>query len=177
MEEGARLLLMGVVIPLWIAAGLADWWCHRRTRIESTSGLPENVFHWILFGEAGVLMLATALLEVNAGVLLLVFAAFLAHEATTFVELGYTVPRREVRPFEQMVHSFMEILPLVLLALLAASHWDQARALFGLVAADFRLRFKLEPWPPTYLLGGAAAVGLFNIFPLAEESLRCLRHK
>lgn len=177
MEAAAQLLLMAVVVPLWIAAGLADWWCHRRTRIESSSGLPENVFHWILFGEAGVLMLATALLEVNAGVLMLVFAAFLAHEATTFMELAYTVPRREVRPFEQMVHSFMELLPLVVLALLAASQWDQALALFGAGAPDFSLQPKLEPWPPPYLLGAATAAGLFNVLPLAEEALRCLSRK
>ena len=160
MEAAAQLLLMAVVVPLWIAAGLADWWCHRRTRIESSSGLPENVFHWILFGEAAVLML--------------VFAAFLAHEATTFMELAYTVPRREVRPFEQMVHSFMELLPLVVLALLAASQWDQALALFGVGAPDFSLQPKLEPWPPAYLLGACIAAGLFNILPLAEEALRCL---
>jgi hypothetical protein len=177
MDEGARLLLMGAVIPLWIAAGLADWWCHRRSRIESSSGLPENVFHWILFGEAGVLMLATALLEVNGGVLLLVFAAFLAHEATTYLELAYTVPRRDVRPLEQMIHSFMELLPLVILALLAAMHWDQVRALFEAGTADFGLRTKDKPWPVGYLIATAAAVFLFNLLPMAEESLRCLRER
>jgi hypothetical protein len=174
-EDAARLLLMFAVVPVWIAAGLVDWWCHRRTAIERTSGLPENLFHWLLFAQAGVALLAVGLLEINAAVLLLVFAAFLAHEATTFVELRYTVPRREVRPFEQMVHSFMEILPLLVLALLAVMAWDEVRALFGAGEPDLALRAKSDPWPAGYLLAIAGAVLAFNIVPLAEEGLRCLR--
>jgi hypothetical protein len=174
-EDAARLLLMYAVVPAWIVAGLVDWWCHRRTGIERTSGLPENLFHWVLFGEAGLALVAVGLLEINAAILLLVFAAFLAHEATTFVELRYTVPLRDVRPFEQMVHSFMEILPLIVLALLAVMAWDQVLALFGAGTADFALRPKAEPWPAGYLLGIAGAVLAFNVLPLAGEGLRCLR--
>jgi hypothetical protein len=174
MPEAARLLLMYGVVPLWIVAGLLDWWCHRRTRIESTSGLKENLFHWVLFGQAGLALAAAALLEANAAVLLLVAAAFLAHELTTYVELRYTVPRRPVLPFEQMVHSFMELLPLVLLVLLAVIAWDGAGGGRGLVPA---LAFKAQPWPAGYLLAVVAAAGLFNVLPLAEECRRCLRSR
>jgi hypothetical protein len=175
LEDGAELLLMAVVIPLWIAAGLVDWWCHRRTAIERTAGGTENVFHWILLGEAGIALVAVALLEVDAAVLLLVFAAFLAHEITTFIELRYVVPLREVRPLEQMVHSFMEILPLLVLALLAVMRWDQVLALFGAGAPDFDLLAKAQPWPPAYLAGMGLAVLVFNVLPMAEEGLRCWR--
>ena len=177
MRHAAELLLMAAVVPLWIAAGLADWWCHRRTRIERTSGLRENLFHWLLLAEAGVALLAAALLEITAGVLLVALAAFLAHEVTTYVELRYTVPKREVRPGEQMVHSFMEILPLLLLALLAVIGWEQVQALLGSGDADFGLRPKAQPWPPGYLLGAAAAVAAFNVLPMAEEGWRCLRFR
>jgi hypothetical protein len=176
-EEAARLLLMFAVVPLWIAAGLADWWCHRRTRIEATSGLAENAFHWLLLAEGGVVLLAAALLEINAFVLVLAAAMFLAHEATTFVELRYTVPRRDVRPLEQMVHSFMEILPLALLLLLAVLSWEQAAALAGRGEADFGVRLKAQPWPAAYLAGMAAAVALCNLLPMAEETARCLRSR
>ena len=174
--DAAELLLMWAVIPLWILAGLADWWCHRRTAIEGTSGLSENAFHWVLLTEGGIALLAVALLEMNAAVLMLVFAAFLAHEATTFVELHYTVPRRVVGPFEQMVHSFMEILPLLVLALLAVMQWEQVLALFDAGGApDFTLRPKERPWPPAYLAGMAVAVLALNVVPMAEEGLRCWR--
>jgi len=111
MAPAAALLLIVVVFPLWIAAGLADWACHRATRIESTSGLTENLLHWVLLAQAGVAVLAMALLHINAAVLLIVLAAFMLHELTVWLELRYTVPRREVRPIEQMVHSFEELLP------------------------------------------------------------------
>lgn len=166
---------MVAVIPLWIAAGLADWWCHRRTAIEHTSGLPENAFHWLLLAEGGVALLAVALLEPDGAVLLLVFAAFLAHEVTTFVELRYTVPLRAVRPGEQMVHSFMELLPLLILALLAMIRWDQVLAFFDGGEPDLSLQLKYTPWPATYLAGAALAVLLFNVLPMLEESLRCAR--
>ena len=113
MDDAPRLLLMYVVYPVWVAAGFADWICHRRTRIESTSGIRESLFHWLLLAEIGGAMLAVALLEVNAGILLLVFATFLGHELTTWIELQFVSPLREVTPTEQMIHSFLEILPLL----------------------------------------------------------------
>jgi hypothetical protein len=175
MEDAARWLLMAVVIPLWVLAGLADWWCHRRTDIAHTSGWIENVFHWVLLAEAGIGLLAVALLEIDAAVLMLVFASFLAHEITTFIELRYTVPLREVRPGEQMVHSFMEILPLLLLALAAVIGWDQVLALFDEDVPDFALLPKAQPWPASYLAGVGIAVLLLNVLPMAEEGWRCVR--
>jgi len=158
-QDVARLALMAGVVPLWIAAGLVDWACHRRTAIERTSGWKENAFHWLLLAEGGVALVATALLEPGAALLGIVLGAFVAHELTTYVELRYTAPRREIRPFEQMVHSFMELLPLALLALV------------GVLAAGPPAR----PWPPAYLAGVAVAVVLLNVLPMAEESWRCLR--
>ena len=175
MEDAARLLLMAVVIPLWIAAGLADWACHRATAIERTSGVVENAFHWVLLAEGGVGLLAVALLEPTAGVMLVVFASWLAHEVTTWIELRDTVPRREVRPVEQMIHSFMEILPLVMLVLLAAMRWEQVAALFGQGTPDLGLRWKERPWPAGYLAAAGAAVLVLNVAPRGAEGVRGVR--
>lgn len=175
MAEAARAILMYGVFPLWIAAGLLDWLCHRRTGIERTSGLKENLLHLLMMAEVGIGMLAVALLEINAAVLLLVLAVFVVHELTVYWDLRYSVPLRRVGPFEQMVHSFLEILPLLSLALLAALQWDQARALLGAgpAPADFSLRAKVEPLPAAYLAGGLAAAVLLNAVPLLEETWRC----
>jgi len=175
MGEPVRMLLMAVVLPLWIAAGFADWACHRATHIAATSGLRENLLHWLMFVQMGVAVLAFTLLQVNALVLLVVLGAFVLHEATVWWDLRYTVPRREVRPVEQMVHSLQEVLPLTALLLLAADHWDQALALVGRGQPDWALRWKEQPWPLPVLLGGAAAVALLNVLPLAQETLACLR--
>ncbi len=50
-------------MPLWLGAGLADWYLHRRTRIEETSGSRESAIHTLLaaVGSAGVLPYAEEL--------------------------------------------------------------------------------------------------------------------
>lgn len=107
--------------------------------------------------------------------MLLAFAGFLAHELTSYLELRYTVARREIRPVEQMVHSFMELLPLAILALLAVLQWDQVLALFDAGTPDFGLQPKARPWPPAYLVTVGLAVLVLNVLPMAEETIRCLR--
>jgi hypothetical protein len=165
VADTARVVLVYGVLPLWIASGLADWACHRRTGIARTSGLPENLFHWVLFAQMGLPVAAVLLLEVNAAVLALVVAGFLLHEATVYLELRYAVPRREVRPAEQMVHSLMEVLPLALLGVLVV----------GYGVAPGGLQWKAQPWPVGEVLGLAIAVFLCNVLPLAEESWRCAK--
>jgi hypothetical protein len=177
MPQPAAWILSAVVFPLLVAAGLADWACHRATRISVTSGLRENLLHWVMFVELGVGTLAVALLEINAGVLLLVLAVFLVHEATVWVDLRFTQPRRVIPPIEQMVHSLQEILPLAALLLLAALAWEQALAIVGAGTEqpDYALRWKDVPLPLPLLLGGAIAVGLLNVLPLAQETAACVR--
>jgi hypothetical protein len=175
MPEQARFILMYVVFPLWVAAGLADWVCHRRTGIALTSGLKENLLHLLMYLEIGVGMLAVALLEIDAAVLLLVFAVFVVHQLTVYWDLHYSTLLRDVGPFEQMVHSFLEILPLLSLALLAAAAWPQALALVGLGEAtrDWSLRLKQDPWPPVLLEAGLLLSLVFNVLPLLQETWSC----
>jgi hypothetical protein len=177
MQDAARFILMYLVFPLWVAAGFADWTCHRRTDIARTSGLRENLLHLLMLAEIGVGMLAAALLEVNAAVLLIVAGVFIVHELTVYWDLHYTSPLRRIGPFEQMVHSFLELLPLLSLALLAMMAWPQALALVGAgdMPADWSLRAKSEPLPGRYLLVGALAAALFKGLPLLQETCSCLR--
>ncbi len=49
MQQVAALLLAFVVFPLGVAAGFADWACHRHTNIAWTSGLKENLLHLTMF--------------------------------------------------------------------------------------------------------------------------------
>src|SRR5438270_925920 len=45
------------LLPLWIVPGLLDYVWHRRTKIESTSGLQESVTHSLMLAEVGVPLL------------------------------------------------------------------------------------------------------------------------
>jgi hypothetical protein len=163
MHQTATWLLMYAVLPLLIVAGFVDWLCHRATDIESTSGLRENIVHWLMFGQVGAGIAAVILFEVNTTIVLWVGFVFLVHEVTVWMELRYTVDLREVRPVEQVTHSFMEMLPLVAFALL-----------FVIAAPGDGLRPRRAPLPEGYILYAGIGVLLFNVLPLAEESWRCL---
>jgi hypothetical protein len=176
MLDAANFLLMYLVAPIWIAAGFADWFCHLRTNIATSSGIRENLLHWLMYIEIGVGMGAVAALQVNAAVLLIVLMVFLVHELTVYWDLEYSTVLRDVAPGEQMVHSFLEMLPLVSLALLAVVHWPQAQAIFGggSEMADWTLRLKEQPLPELYLQVGLGATALFNALPLLQETASCL---
>lgn len=166
MQDAAPLLLMYVVFPLWVLAGFADWACHRATGIATTSGLKENLMHWLLYAEIGAGMLAVVYFETTAGVLAIVLGVFIVHELTVYMDLDYSTLLRDVGPFEQMVHSFLELLPLVSLGLLAVIAWPQGW--------DLTLRPREDPQPLAYLLAAGAASLLFNVLPLAQETVACL---
>ena len=164
MQAAAVFILMYIAYPLWVAAGFADWAMHRRTGIAMTSGLYENLLHWLMYFEIGIGMLAVAFLQIDAAVLAIGLAVFVLHEATVYWDLDYSTLKRDVGPFEQMVHSFLELLPLLALALLAVIA-DRG---------DWSLRIKDEPWPLDYLVAAAAAALLFNVLPLLQETVSCV---
>ncbi len=180
MEETALLIrhyLLYLILPLWIAAGLGDYLMHRRTRIEHTSGTKESVLHLMQLGEIGVPVLFALLFEVNALLLLVMLVALAAHEATALWDLAYATGLREIRPLEQHLHSFMEVLPLMAVSFVSILHWDEFRSLFGVgpVSARWSLTLKPAPLPAGYLVSLLAAVGLLIVLPYGEELWRCVR--
>jgi hypothetical protein len=178
IEDAVRRLLLGGVMPLWIGAGLADWYLHRRTRIEDTAGPRESALHSLMFAETGVPVLLGLFCEVNAGVLATAAGAVAAHSATAYWDQSYAEPRRRVTPVEQHVHSLLEVSPVMATFLLTALHWDQAEALAGRDRQPprFRLRLKRrDPLSRTTRVTLLAAVTVFGVLPYAEELLRCWR--
>jgi hypothetical protein len=172
--ELTQNVLMYFVLPLWLAAGFADYLCHRAAHIETTSGAKESILHFLQFGEMGVAVLAAMFLEINALVLLVMLICFVLHEATALWDVSYASATREVTPIEQHVHSFLEMLPLMGLVLIAVLHWPQALALAGLgdEPARFDITFKDGPPSWAYVTVILTLVLLFEILPYAEEFVR-----
>jgi hypothetical protein len=173
----AATILMFGVFPLWVAAGLADYFCHRASAIETTSGPRESALHLLQLGLVGVPVLLALFLQIDAALLALMIACLLLHQAVAYIDVRYASTRRRVTPFEQMIHGFLEIMPLTAFILVCVLNWDQAAALFGLGPGqpDFSLRLRSPSLPPAYIAGLLAATFLLNALPYAEEMIRTLR--
>jgi hypothetical protein len=172
-----RDYLLFFILPLWIVAGLTDYVLHKHTRIEETAGTKESILHALQLAEAGVPVLMALLLDINALIILVMLIGFVLHEITALWDLRYAFRRRYVSPFEQHVHSFMEVLPLMALSFVTVMYWNQFMALFGFgpEPARFELHQKSNPIPTEYLLPLLLSVACFVVLPYAEELWRCIR--
>ena len=176
-DIATRRYMIYFMIPLWIGAGLLDWYWHKKTKIEKTAGPKESLIHALMMVETGIPVTAALLFEVNAGVLLMMVAAFFLHELTAAWDVAYAIDRRDVKPREQHTHSFLELLPFCAVSFMIVLHWDQFGALFGVndEKPDFRIRWKKAPIPPAYIAAILSAVALGIGVPYAEEYIRCKR--
>jgi hypothetical protein len=175
-DAATRAFLTFVLIPAWIAAGLLDWQWHRATKIERTSGARESLSHVLMSLEAGAGIAAAMLFEIDAGVLAVLLASALVHEATVVWDIAYTTGRRTIPQAEDHTHSFLEVLPFVAFAFAAFARPAQARAMLGIGVERprWRLRPNLRALPFASVLAVAAG-GVLGVGPHAEELVRCLR--
>jgi hypothetical protein len=167
-------LLIFAVLPLWIAAGLADYFCHRATSIETTSGTLESVLHLVQFALVGLPVTLALFVDINAGYFLIAGIFVVLHHAVAAVDLVFANPRRRIAPREQMVHSFLEILPITALMLLAVLYWPQLLALFGLGPQEPVFAPRIRLLPVALIVGILGAAFLLNFLPYLEELLRCI---
>ncbi|MEV6552156.1 diguanylate cyclase [Streptomyces sp. NPDC051597] len=176
-EDANRRFLLYGLLPLWVAPGLADWWMHRRTRIEDTSGVRESAVHALMMTEAGVPVTIGLLAKINPLVLSTMGGAALVHGATALYDVSLATKEREVRPIEQHIHSFLEVLPLTAMAFTACLHPEAVKAALrgGPGPDDWKLLPKDRPLPVGYLAALAATITVGVALPYAEEIRRCLR--
>jgi hypothetical protein len=165
-ERSLIVLLAGLIYALWLAAGLADYLCHRRTDIAATSGVAESWLHFLQFLVLGLGLLLGTLLSITPLVLALIAATVGAHSVLAFFDVSYTQGRRFISPLEQHVHGYMDVLPVVAVGLLAVLNWEEV------TAAQWILRWKSPP------LSSATHVALLGSFfvlagtPIVEELIR-----
>jgi len=172
-----RQYLLLVIVPLWMAAGFIDYVQHKRTRIEETAGTKESVLHAAQLAEGGIPVLLALLLDINALIIAIMVVGLLFHEVTALWDVSYASRRRYVSPFEQHVHSFMEVLPFMALSFVTVLYWNQFTSLFGLgpEAARFELRPKSEPLSSLYLGLLLLSIVAFVVLPYGEELWRCVK--
>jgi hypothetical protein len=173
-EHGMIRAFLYYLVPTWMGAGLFDWWWHKKTDIEHTSGTKESLIHAAMFSEVGIPLLMGIFCKINAVALATMWGAAFVHELTAIWDVGFAAHHREVAPREQHTHSFLEIIPFTACAIASCLHWDQLRALIGLgrKKPDFRLEMKARKIPDPYLPVMAAMVaGIVVIY--GNELYRC----
>jgi hypothetical protein len=176
MERQIHNYVLFIAAPVWIGAGLLDYFWHRRTRIETTSGPKESVMHLLMLTEGAPIALAPLLFEINSGVLLLLMGAFIAHESTAAWDISMTAPRRVIQPGEQHIHSVLEMMPFCVASLYLASHWERFRTMLrNPRREDFQLRLKRSRASTPEIAGLVSAITLFDFLPHVEELWRCWR--
>lgn len=182
MDATAQLLerlLLGALLPVWMLAGLADWGCHRRERIEVSAGWKESALHLLMLGEMGLAVLLLLWWQVTAAVLMLVLVACVLHEITLWCDLTYASAKRSIPPIEQWVHGLQMGLPWLGLLTLCIAYRGQALAILGLglETADWGLRLRNPPVPVA--AKAAVLVGAITlvVIPFLQEWRRGRRLK
>jgi hypothetical protein len=155
--------LAWVLYPLWLAAGAADYLCHRRTHIERTSGVVESWLHVAQFLSIAALLALATLFAVTMSVWIALLAIAVVHSTLSLVDVAYSEKRRRISPIEQLVHGFLNVIPLIAVGLLAVLNWP----LSSHAAAG--------PWfqsaPTSLLVSFCVLAGA----PILEELARTLR--
>ncbi len=177
-SEIARDYLLFFILPLWLATGICDWFCHRHARIEANAGPQESVIHLIMMAEGGVAVLAGLFFEINSLVILVMLTAWALHEATSMWDLVYANAHRKVGPIEQRVHDYLGVIPLLALSFILVINWDAFLAIFGLgrMPADWAPRLRILDVSPVYLWGLMGVMALDGAL-FIEELLRGLRYR
>lgn len=172
----AKAYLLYFILPLWVAAGVADWFCHRAGRIELHGGATESVIHLVMLGEAGLAILVGLFFEITSLTLAVMLAAWTAHEVTAFWDLHFATAHRPITAIEQRVHDYLGVIPLLALSFVMVLHWPAFLAIFGLgdQPADWRLLPRAESFSLAYLIPLGVAMTL-NLALYVEELYRGLK--
>jgi hypothetical protein len=164
-----------VVFPLWLLSGVADYLCHARSDIAHTSGTHESVLHLLQTAEIGLPVLVFLFLTTNALTLALMTAGVVAHTATSWRDVTFAAPLRHISPGEQYVHSFLNVLPWIALALVAILHWPMVVAMFDpAIASDWKPHWRQPAFNGATLFAVLAASLLLGALPGALEFMHTL---
>ncbi|MCU1232885.1 MAG: diguanylate cyclase [Candidatus Solibacter sp.] len=178
-DTAMRRLTTYFILPVWIGAGFVDYLWHRRTRIETTSGLEESLMHSLMMVEGAPIVLSALFFEINAGVLGWMIGLSFVHELTVLCDLSFTAPRRVIPAGEQVTHTFLEAPPFLVTAAAISTHWEQFLALLGRGSerARYRIRLQRPPVSSAHVFLIFAALALLDALPHADELRRCVEAK
>lgn len=107
--------LLYCIYLIWLAAGFADFRCHRRTSLATTSGLAESSLHLLQIGTALAALGVWLLLQPTWPMYVLLLVMTACHAAVSYLDTKSAYLKRHLSPAEQHLHSVLDIAPWILL--------------------------------------------------------------
>lgn len=171
-----NVILYGI-LPLWGLSGLLDWFCHRASDIEHTSGLKESLLHSLMGLQLGIPIVLGLFFQINGLILVICVVTLLTHSLVAHWDVHHATPRRHISIWEVHVHNYLATIPLYLLVLIVVINWE---VVLRLLTFDWRGQFDLVPTgnaqvTPGYRRGYLCFMAAVCVLPYLEENLRCLR--
>lgn len=179
-DDPTRLLvfnaLLYLALPMWVIFGFLDYLCHRATRIETTSGLRESVLHAVMGIQVGLAIFVGLFFDINVLVFLIMLVVLISHEVVAHYDVKLAGHAREITIWEMHVHSFLEVIPFMIMAMVVILRWDIFLNLVTFRWAG-QMSLTLNPQDTGYILRYHLLVMGLGLLPYTEELFRCWRHR
>jgi hypothetical protein len=158
---------------IWIIAGWLDFRCHRKTDIAHTSGLAESKSHLWELGILAVAVFIFLALQVNAAQVTLLTLLVVAHAIAGHIDSTIAFTRhRIVSPWEQWIHSILNMAPWVALVWLSWFSWPE---IGWTEPGSWRLHARDIPFSPLTWTAVLTPPILVNAIPAFREYVICRR--
>ena len=147
---------------LWLVSGFLDFACHRRTDLPHTSGLRESSLHGVQLLLIGTSVLLWLIFEATWALAAAGAALASVHAVFGYLDTVSADGRRRITPFEQHVHSVLDAMPWVFLAIV---FWN----------ADPEWNWRVAPREGWTWIAVLAPALILVIFPWLRELAAALR--
>lgn len=180
-DEALVMIILYFLLPLWGIAGYVDWYCHKSSKIEETSGLQESLMHSLMGVQVGIPIFLCLFFQVNALILLMCAVGLILHEVVAHQDVKTAAPQRHISILEVHAHNYLATIPLFTLLIVLAINWELVGMLLRL---DFAAEHQFALIPTSNPPGGRNYVAYYGLFllttciiPYCEEIVRCLRYR
>lgn len=161
-------LIAYVFYPAWLLAGALDYWCHRRSSIERTSGFIESLYHLAQLATIAIVVLGIAFFAGSMTMFAIVIAAGTTHTVLSYFDVRFTERRRYISPLEQHAHAVLDVIPLVAIALWVVLEGPRA-------ASDWSVRLRVPMLATGEIIALFVSVFVVAAGPVLEELRRTAR--
>lgn len=164
------------ILPMWLVLGLLDYYCHKKGEIENSSGTKESVIHLLMILIMAIPITLGLVCYINALVLIIMILSFLIHEALLLWDVRYAYSHREITPMEQQIHSYLQVIPFMILSMVICLNWNDFLHIFDFSqTSNYVLKFKNSSLPIEYLLALSIGATAFVVIPYVEELIRSIK--